>query len=32
MPNKDNLGQRMKRYEAVSQNCLIRRVPVAVRL
>lgn len=28
----DNLGDRMKRYEIVSKNCLIRRMPVAVRL
>lgn len=32
MPIKDELGQRMKCYEAVSRNYLTRRVPVAVRL
>lgn len=30
--NKDNLGMRMKVYESVSQNLLIRRTPVIVRL
>lgn len=29
---KDNLGDRMKRYEGISQTCLTRRVPVIIRL
>lgn len=32
MPNKDSLGDRIKRYEIVSQNQLIRRMPVIIRL
>lgn len=32
MPNKDSLGDRMKRYEIVSQHQLIRRMPVIIRL
>ena len=32
MPVNDELGKRMKKYEAVPQNSLMRRTPVAIRI
>ena len=32
MPIHDDLGKRMKKYEKVSRNFLVRRVPVAIRI
>ena len=32
MPIHDDLGKRMKEYEKVSRNFLVRRVPVAIRI
>ena len=32
MPVHDDLGNRMKKYEAVSKTCLMTRTPVAIRV
>ena len=32
MPVHDDLGNRMKKYEAVSKTCLMARTPVAIRV